>query len=72
MLGVMLTCSFDVYASNAAGLSCAFGSSIIFVLSNFFKDTGSAACRCKLGRLNLLSYSSSVVFLVNDPNLSVH
>ena len=67
----MLTCSFDVYASNAAGLSCAFGSSTIFVLSNFSKDTGSAACRCKLSGLNLLSYSS-VVFLVNDPNLSVH
>jgi solute carrier family 35, member E1 len=70
-LGVMLACSFDVSASNAVGLLCAFGSAIVFVSSNiFFKKimpTGSAASHHKLDKLNLLFYSSSMAFLLMIP-----
>jgi solute carrier family 35, member E1 len=70
-LGVMLACSFDVSASNAIGLSCAFGSAIVFVSSNiFFKKimpTGSSASHHKLDKLNLLFYSSSMAFLLMVP-----
>ncbi|KAI9450763.1 TPT-domain-containing protein [Russula earlei] len=70
-LGVMLACSFDVSASNAIGLLCAFGSAIVFVSSNiFFKKimpTGSSASSHKLDKLNLLLYSSSMAFLLMIP-----
>lgn len=70
-LGVMLACSFDVSASNAIGLLCAFGSAIVFVSSNiFFKKimpTGSSASHHKLDKLNLLFYSSSMAFLLMVP-----
>ncbi|KAF8473623.1 triose-phosphate transporter family-domain-containing protein [Russula ochroleuca] len=70
-LGVMLACSFDVSASNAVGLLCAFGSAIVFVSSNiFFKKimpTGSSASHHKLDKLNLLFYSSSMAFLLMIP-----
>jgi solute carrier family 35 protein E1 len=67
----MLACSFDVSASNAIGLLCAFGSAIVFVSSNiFFKKimpTGSAVSHHKLDKLNLLFYSSSMAFLLMVP-----
>jgi solute carrier family 35 protein E1 len=67
----MLSCSFDVSASNAVGLLCAFGSAIVFVTSNiFFKKimpTGSSASHHKLDKLNLLFYSSSMAFLLMIP-----
>ncbi len=67
----MLACSFDMSASNAVGLLCAFGSAIVFVSSNiFFKKimpTGSAASHHKLDKLNLLFYSSSMAFLLMIP-----
>lgn len=67
----MLACSFDVSASNAMGLLCAFGSAIVFVSSNiFFKKimpTGSSASHHKLDKLNLLFYSSSMAFLLMVP-----
>ena len=67
----MLACSFDVSASNAVGLLCAFGSAIVFVSSNiFFKKimpTGSSASHHKLDKLNLLFYSSSMAFLLMIP-----
>jgi len=70
-LGVMLACSFDVSASNAIGLLCAFGSAIVFVSSNiFFKKimpTGSSSSSHKLDKLNLLFYSSSMAFLLMIP-----
>ena len=71
MIGVMLACSFDISASNAVGLLCAFGSAIVFVSSNiFFKKimpTGSATSHHKLDKLNLLFYSSSMAFLLMIP-----
>jgi solute carrier family 35 protein E1 len=67
----MLACSFDMSASNAVGLLCAFGSAIVFVTSNiFFKKimpTGSSASHHKLDKLNLLFYSSSMAFLLMIP-----
>jgi solute carrier family 35 protein E1 len=67
----MLACSFDMSASNAVGLLCAFGSAIVFVTSNiFFKrimPTGSSASHHKLDKLNLLFYSSSMAFLIMIP-----
>jgi solute carrier family 35 protein E1 len=71
MIGVMLACSFDVSASNAVGLLCAFGSAIVFVSSNiFFKKimpSGSTISHHKLDKLNLLFYSSSMAFLLMVP-----
>lgn len=70
-LGVMLAFSFDVSASNAIGLLCAFGSALVFVSSNiFFKKimpTGSAQSSNKLDKLNLLLYSSGMAFLLMIP-----
>jgi solute carrier family 35 protein E1 len=74
-LGVMLACSFDMSASNAIGLFCAFASALVFVSSNiFFKkimpsnvngfSQGSAH---KLDKLNLLFYSSSMAFILMIP-----
>jgi len=67
----MLACSFDVSASNAIGLLCAFGSAIVFVSSNiFFKKimpTGSTTSHHRLDKLNLLFYSSSMAFLLMIP-----
>ena len=67
----MLACSFDMSASNAVGLLCAFGSAIVFVSSNiFFKKimpTGSSSSHHKLDKLNLLFYSSSMAFLLMIP-----
>jgi len=67
----MLACSFDISASNAVGLLCAFGSAIVFVSSNiFFKKimpTGSTTSHHKLDKLNLLFYSSSMAFLLMIP-----
>ncbi|KAF8637656.1 hypothetical protein AX17_002724 [Amanita inopinata Kibby_2008] len=73
--GVMLACSFDVSASNATGLLCAFGSAVVFVSSNiFFKKimpssaNGSAlGTSHKLDKLNLLFYSSSAAFILMLP-----
>ncbi|KAI0358020.1 TPT-domain-containing protein [Trametes cingulata] len=71
-LGVMLACSFDMSASNAVGLLCAFGSAIVFVSQNiFFKkivpSTPGAQSSHKLDKLNLLFYSSSMAFLLMIP-----
>ncbi|KAI0083939.1 triose-phosphate transporter family-domain-containing protein [Irpex rosettiformis] len=73
-LGVMLACSFDISASNATGLLCAFGSALVFVSSNiFFKkimpsSNGShGGSSHKLDKLNLLFYSSSMAFLLMVP-----
>ncbi|PFH51860.1 hypothetical protein AMATHDRAFT_141742 [Amanita thiersii Skay4041] len=73
--GVMLACSFDVSASNAIGLLCAFGSALVFVSSNiFFKkimpsNTGGSTpiTSHKLDKLNLLLYSSGMAFLLMTP-----
>ncbi|KAI0825801.1 triose-phosphate transporter family-domain-containing protein [Irpex lacteus] len=72
--GVMLACSFDISASNATGLLCAFGSALVFVSSNiFFKkimpsSSGShGGSSHKLDKLNLLFYSSSMAFLLMVP-----
>ncbi|KAL0953362.1 hypothetical protein HGRIS_004599 [Hohenbuehelia grisea] len=70
-IGVMLACSFDMTASNAVGLLCAFGSAIVFVTSNiFFKKimpSGSQQSSHKLDKLNLLLYSSSMAFILMIP-----
>lgn len=74
-IGVMLACSFDVSASNAMGLLCAFGSAIVFVSSNiFFKKImpsnnshSSGSSHHKLDKVNLLFYSSSMAFLLMVP-----
>lgn len=72
-LGVMLACSFDMSASNAIGLLCAFGSAIVFVTSNiFFKkimpsNSNSGNTGHKLDKVNLLFYSSSMAFLLMVP-----
>lgn len=72
----MLACSFDISASNAIGLLCAFGSALVFVSSNiFFKkimpSTGShgagSGSAHKLDKVNLLFYSSSMAFIVMIP-----
>lgn len=75
-IGVMLACSFDVSASNAIGLLCAFGSALVFVSSNIFfkkimpsngsKGAGSGAAH-KLDKINLLFYSSSMAFILMIP-----
>ncbi|KAM6497050.1 TPT domain containing protein [Amanita muscaria] len=72
--GVMLACSFDVSASSALGLLCAFGSALIFVSSNiFFKKimpsnaSGPSTTSHKLDKLNLLLYSSGMAFLLTLP-----
>jgi len=74
-VGVMLACSFDMSASNAIGLLCAFGSALVFVSSNiFFKKImptnnagGSNGTSHKLDKLNLLFYSSSMAFILMIP-----
>ncbi|KAF9820875.1 hypothetical protein IEO21_01102 [Rhodonia placenta] len=73
-IGVMLACSFDMSASNAIGLLCAFGSALVFVSSNiFFKKimpsgpNAAAASSHKLDKLNLLFYSSSMAFVLMIP-----
>ena len=74
-VGVMLACSFDMSASNAIGLLCAFGSALVFVSSNiFFKkimpsNTGgtSSAPTHKLDKMNLLLYSSGMAFVLMIP-----
>lgn len=73
-LGVMLACSFDMSASNAMGLICAFGSALVFVSSNiFFKKimptnaSGPAMTSHKLDKLNLLLYSSGMAFVLMIP-----
>ncbi|KDR80635.1 hypothetical protein GALMADRAFT_240980 [Galerina marginata CBS 339.88] len=74
-VGVMLACSFDVSASNAMGLLCAFGSALVFVSSNiFFKkimpsNSGgtSSSSSHKLDKMNLLLYSSGMAFLLMIP-----
>lgn len=71
----MLVCSFDVSASNALGLVCAFASAIVFVSSNIFfkkvmpspKAGTSQGTSHKLDKLNLLLYSSSMAFLLMIP-----
>ncbi|KXN92389.1 Putative transporter C83.11 [Leucoagaricus sp. SymC.cos] len=72
-IGVMLACSFDV-ASDVIGLTCAFGSAIVFVSSNiFFKkimptnSSSSSASSHKMDKLNLLLYSSGMAFLLMIP-----
>lgn len=70
-VGVMLVCTFDVSGSNLLGLSCAFGSAIIFVSSNiFFKKVmpaGNQTSSHKLDKLNLLFYSSGMAFVLMIP-----
>ncbi|KAG5647505.1 hypothetical protein DXG03_009442 [Asterophora parasitica] len=73
-LGVMLACSFDMSASNAVGLVCAFGSALVFVSSNiFFKkimpSSGGSLTQSshKLDKLNLLLYSSGMAFILMIP-----
>ncbi|KAF5355289.1 hypothetical protein D9758_006104 [Tetrapyrgos nigripes] len=74
-LGVMLACSFDMSASNAVGLLCAFGSAVVFVSSNiFFKKImpsnssgGPSQSVHKLDKINLLFYSSGMAFLLMIP-----
>ncbi|KAG6897826.1 hypothetical protein C0992_010631 [Termitomyces sp. T32_za158] len=73
-IGVMLACSFDMSASNAAGLLCAFGSALVFVSSNiFFKKImptnggGLTQSAHKLDKLNLLLYSASMAFIIMVP-----
>ena len=70
-IGVMLVCTFDVSGSNFLGLSCAFGSAIIFVSSNiFFKKvmpSGNQTSAHKLDKLNLLFYSSGMAFVLMIP-----
>ena len=71
----MLACSFDVSASNAIGLLCAFGSALVFVSSNiFFKkvmpshtEGTSSLSSHKLDKMNLLLYSSGMAFLLMVP-----
>lgn len=70
----MLACSFDVSASNAIGLLCAFGSALVFVSSNiFFKKimptNGGVLTQPvhKLDKLNLLLYSASMAFIIMVP-----
>ena len=68
----MLACSFDMSASNAIGLLCAFGSAIVFVSQNiFFKKIvpsgPSSQSSHKLDKLNLLFYSSGMAFLLMIP-----
>jgi solute carrier family 35 protein E1 len=71
----MLACSFDVSASNAIGLLCAFGSALVFVSSNiFFKkvmpshsEGTSSVTSHKLDKMNLLLYSSGTAFLLMVP-----
>lgn len=71
----MLACSFDMSASNAIGLLCAFGSALVFVSSNiFFKkimpsNTAglSQDSSHKLDKLNLLLYSSGMAFVLMIP-----
>ena len=71
----MLACSFDVSASNAIGLLCAFGSALVFVSSNiFFKkvmpshsEGTSSVPAHKLDKMNLLLYSSGMAFLLMVP-----
>lgn len=64
-------CTFDVSGSNLLGLSCAFGSAIIFVSSNiFFKKvmpSGNQSSSHKLDKLNLLFYSSGMAFVLMIP-----
>lgn len=72
---MILACSSDFSASNAAGLLCAFGSALVFVSSNiFFKKImpsttsgPSPVTSHKLDKLNLLFYSSSTAFLLMIP-----
>ncbi|KAF8074933.1 triose-phosphate transporter family-domain-containing protein [Lyophyllum atratum] len=73
-VGVMLACSFDMSASNAIGLLCAFGSALVFVSSNiFFKkimpSNGGSLTQSshKLDKLNLLLYASSMAFVLMIP-----
>ncbi|KAG6856216.1 hypothetical protein H0H87_006367 [Tephrocybe sp. NHM501043] len=73
-IGVMLACSFDMSASNAVGLLCAFGSALVFVSSNiFFKkimpSNGGNITQSshKLDKLNLLLYSASMAFVLMIP-----
>ncbi|KDN47046.1 hypothetical protein RSAG8_03823, partial [Rhizoctonia solani AG-8 WAC10335] len=70
-IGVMLACTFDVAGSNVFGLTCAFGSALVFVSSNiFFKKimpSNGAATAHKLDKLNLLFYSSGMAFLLMVP-----
>ena len=71
----MLACSFDVSASNAIGILCAFGSALVFVSSNiFFKkvmpshsEGTSSLSSHKLDKMNLLLYSSGMAFLLMVP-----
>lgn len=71
-IGVMLACSFDLSASNAIGLLCAFASALVFVSSNiFFKrilpSSSSHHSKQKLDKLNLLFYSSTMAFILMIP-----
>ncbi|KAK4684677.1 solute carrier family 35, member E1, partial [Tremellales sp. Uapishka_1] len=75
-LGVMLACSFDMSASNALGLVCAFGSTLVFVSSNIvFKKLmpsagtieATSGASQRLDKINLLYYSSGMAFVLMVP-----
>jgi solute carrier family 35 protein E1 len=75
-LGVMLACSADFSLSNAFGLFCAFGSTLVFVSSNIvFKKlmpqpstgSGSTTSGGKLDKINLLFFSSGLAFIFMVP-----
>ncbi|KZT59501.1 TPT-domain-containing protein [Calocera cornea HHB12733] len=76
-VGVMLACTFDMSASSAWGLLCAFGSTLVVVSSNIFfkkimpsKPTNAPHLpgpSHKLDKLNLLFYTSSLAFAMMVP-----
>jgi solute carrier family 35 protein E1 len=73
----MLACTFDMSASNALGLFCAFGSTIVFVSQNiFFKkimpppnesEPRSTHASHKLDKINMLFYSSLMALVLMVP-----
>ncbi|GAO46273.1 hypothetical protein G7K_0506-t2 [Saitoella complicata NRRL Y-17804] len=72
-LGVMLACSFQL-SVNLVGLSCALGSTLVFVTQNIFSkkllthdEPLHPDQRKKLDKLNLMFYSSGMAFLVMFP-----
>ncbi|EJU03648.1 TPT-domain-containing protein [Dacryopinax primogenitus] len=76
-VGVMLACTFDMTASSALGLLCAFGSTLVVVSSNIFfkkimpsKPTNAPHLpgpSHKLDKLNLLFYTSGLAFIMMIP-----
>jgi solute carrier family 35, member E1 len=70
----MLACTFDISASNTAGLLSAFASAIVFVSSNIFykkimpsAGSGGSQSSHKMDKVNLLFYSSGMAFVLMIP-----